>query len=231
MEAYEILAARGVTRLCHFTKLQSLTHIINSENGIVASSSIRQDMKNVNDEERYDGEPDYVCCSVEYPNAWFLQKTKERNPDRIFRDWVVLYVDPSILKYKNAKFCPCNASRGRGMYINENMERVGDIFAEKVPHAGFSRTPDMLPCCPTDGQAEILIENNIPRKYINGIAVGDKDMAGRIYSMLKICGAEDIDLYIAPDVFTREWSIMIKDGRRPEEIWCDWSEEDETCLW
>lgn len=67
MSAYDILAARGFTRLCHFTKLQSLTHIITSENGILASSSIRQDTKNVNDTARYDGELNFVCCSVQYP--------------------------------------------------------------------------------------------------------------------------------------------------------------------
>ena len=66
MNGYDILVARGVTRLCHFTKLQNFTHIILSAEGILASSSIRQDVKNVIDKERYDGELDYVLlfCSV-----------------------------------------------------------------------------------------------------------------------------------------------------------------------
>ena len=74
MSAYDILTTRGVTRLCHFTKLQNLTHIITSADGVLASSSIRQDTKNVNDVARYDGELDFVCCSVQYPNSWFLKK-------------------------------------------------------------------------------------------------------------------------------------------------------------
>ena len=41
MSAYDILLSRGVTRLCHFTKLQSLTHIISSEQGVLASGSAR----------------------------------------------------------------------------------------------------------------------------------------------------------------------------------------------
>ena len=49
MSAYDILTTRGVTRLCHFTKFQNLTHIITSADGVLASSSIRQDTKNVND--------------------------------------------------------------------------------------------------------------------------------------------------------------------------------------
>ena len=65
MSAYDILTARGVTRLCHFTKFQNLTHIISSADGVLASSAIQQDTKNLNDIARYDGELNFVCCSVQ----------------------------------------------------------------------------------------------------------------------------------------------------------------------
>ncbi|TYC83919.1 DUF4433 domain-containing protein [Acetobacterium wieringae] len=226
MSAYDVLTARGVIRLCHFTKLQSLTHIINSENGIMASSSIRQDTKNATDTARYDGELDYVCCSVQYPNSWFLNKAIQNNHDKIFRDWVVLYIDLSILNYKEAKFCPCNASKSRGYYINNDMDNIDSIFATSVPTFSYPRTPKMLTCCPTDGQAEILIKDNIPLNFVNGIAIGNEDVAKRVYAMLKMCDIERIPLYIAPDVLSPNWSSMIKNDRRPDETLCDWSEED-----
>lgn len=226
MSAYDILKARGVTRLCHFTKLQSLTHIITSESGVLASNSIRQDTKNVNDTARYDGELDFVCCSVQYPNSWFLNSAMRKSHDIIFKDWVVLYVDLSILKYKRAKFCPCNASKSNGAYINGNMDNIDSVFSTTVLTFPYPRSPKMLSCCPTDGQAEILIENSIPRKYINGIAVGNEDVAKRVYSILKMYSLEHISIYIAPDVLTTKWSQLIKDGYTPDEILCDWSEED-----
>lgn len=226
MSAYDVLTARGVTRLCHFTKLQSLTHIVTSANGVLASNSIRQDTKNVNDTARYDGELDFVCCSVQYPNSWFLKKAMQNNLDKIFKDWIVLYVDLSILRYKNAKFCPCNASKSSGAYINGNMDNIDSIFATSVSTFAYPRSPKMLSSCPTDGQAEILIEDSIPREYINGIAVGNEDVAKRVYAILKMYGISHIHLYIAPDVLTTNWSNMIKNGRRPDEIQCDWSEED-----
>lgn len=226
MSAYDILTGYGVTRLCHFTKLQNLTHIITSENGVLASDSIRQDTKNVNDKARYDGELDFVCCSVQYPNSWFLKSAMQNNCDKIFRDWVVLYVDLSILKYNHAKFCPCNASTSKGAYINENMDEIHSIFAEHVPPKDYSRTAKMLSCCPTDGQAEILIKQNIPRKYIIGIAVGNEDIAKRVYAMLKLYNIKHICLYIAPDVLTTTWSTMIKNGHSPNEFQYEWSEED-----
>lgn len=226
MSAYDVLTNRGVSRLCHFTKLQSLTHIITSANGVLASSSIRQDTKNVNDTARYDGELDFVCCSVQYPNSWFLKRAIQNNPDKIFKDWVVLYVDLSILKYKNAKFCPCNASKSSGAYINRNIDNIDSIFATSVSTFSYPRTPKMLSSCPTDGQAEILIENSIPREYISGIAVGNEDIAKRVYAILIMYGMGHIPLYIAPDVLTPNWSNMIKNGFRPNEIQCDWSKED-----
>ena len=199
MSAYDVLTARGVTRLCHFTKFQSLTHIINSADGILASDSIRQDTKNVNDTARYDGELDFVCCSVQYPNSWFLQKAMQRDSDKIFKDWVVLYIDLNILRKKSAKFCPCNASKSGGAYISSNIDNIDSIFAASVSTFRYPRPQKMLSCCPTDGQAEILIEKSIPREYIDGIAVGDEDTAKRVYALLKMCNVTHIDYEMERD--------------------------------
>jgi len=226
MSAYDVLTTRGVTRLCHFTKFQGLTHIIPSADGILASSSIRQDTKNVTDTARYDGELDYVCCSIQYPNSWFLKKAIQNNTDKIFKEWVVLYVDLSILKYKCAKFCPCNASRANGAYIDGRMDNINSIFATSVPTFQYPRSTKMLASCPTDGQAEILIKDSIPREYIIGIAVGNEDVAKRVYAMLKMYDMKNIPVYIAPDVMTPTWSSMIKGGTRPSEAQCHWSQEE-----
>lgn len=226
MSAYDILTVRGVARLCHFTKFQNLTHIMASVDGILASDSIRQDTKNVIDKQRYDGELDYVCCTVQYPNSWFMKKAIQNNADKIFRDWVVLYVDLSILNYKKAKFCPCNASKGFGIHINKNMENIESIFADSVPTFAYPRSPKMIDSCPTDGQAEILIKDGIPRESIIGVTVGKDDVAKRVYAMLKMYDLEQLPIYIAPDVMTPNWSSMIRNGCRPVETLCNWPEEE-----
>lgn len=226
MNAFDILKSRGVSRLCHFTKLQSLTHIILSPNGILASNSIRSDTKNVTDTARYDGELDYICCSVEYPNSWFLNKAIQNDTDTIFKEWVVLFIELEILKKRNIKFCPCNASKSSGAYIDNRMENLDSIFAVSVPTFSYPRSPKMLSCCPTDGQAEILIKDSIPKDYILGIAVGNEDIAKRIYAMMKTYGLKQIPIYMAPDVLTPSWSNMIKNSRRPSETECIWVEEE-----
>lgn len=226
MSAYDILSSRGVTRLCHFTKLQSFTHIITSPEGILSSDSIRQDTKNVLDSARYDGELDHVCCSIQYPSSWFLNKAIERNSDQIFKDFIVLYIDLSILNEREAKYCPCNSSRENGAYICSDMDSIDSIFAGVVRTFKYPRSPKMLQCCPTDGQAEILIKGNIPPKYITGIAVGNQDIASRVYGILKVFNTKLIPIYIAPDVLTTRWSNMIKNGRCSTETLFDCSSEE-----
>jgi hypothetical protein len=224
VSAFDILAARGVTRLCHFTKLQSLTQIVSEDSGILPSSSIRSDIKNVTDEARYDGELDYICCSVEYPNSWFLEKAMINNIDKVFKDWLTVYINLDILNLRDAKFCPCNASTDRGGYITND---VNALFADPVCcKRKYSRSPKMFSYCTTDGQAEVLIKDGIPRKYIIGFAVGNVDMAKRVYAMLKTCGVRKLPIYVAPYVLTTSWSKMIQCGRRPSEELFAWSEEE-----
>lgn len=217
MNGYDILNKHEVTRLCHFTKFQKLCHILEFEQGILASKAIRFDTKNVIDDERYDGETDHVCCSIQYPNSWYLKKAKERDQDMIFRDWIVLYIDPSILMYRDAKFCPCNASKGNGAYINSDMSQLESIFDRSQRTFKYSRSPKMPICCPTDGQAEILIKDNIPRSMIFGIGVSNKEMAERTTAMLKTTKQTKIKIYICEDIFTNAWSNMVRDGRFPIE--------------
>lgn len=225
MTPYEILMNRGVTRLCHFTKFNNLAQIITSEYGILASSFIRSDIKNVTDTERYDGELSYICCSVEFPNSWYLLKAEQNNKDKIFRDWVVIYINPAILNIRQIKYCPCNASTANGEYISDNMDSFESIFASNLPTFGYPRSSKMLSCCPTDGQAEILIKQSIPRDFFSGIAVNNKDMARRVYVMLKMLNYDSLSIYIAPDIFTKEWSAKARAGKRSQEILFDGLEE------
>ena len=226
MSAYDVLIKRGVTRLCHFTSLKNLTHILESDKGILASNSIRQDTKTVIDNNRYDGELDHICCTIQYPNSWFLKKAVDRNTDIIFKDWVVLYINLSILKSRSAKFCPCNASKDNGKYINCKIDNIDEIFKQSVPTFPYQRSSNMLSSCPTDGQAEVLIYKDIPRNYIIGIAVGNNDVGERVYGMIRCCGINQMPIYLAPDVLSTAWSNIIKSGKEPHETECIFSRKE-----
>lgn len=217
MGARERFEERGVTRLCHFTKLQMLTHILSSNEGILASDSIRSDVKTVTDADRYDGELQYICCSIEYPNSWFLRKAQQRDVDQIFREWVVLYIDLGILDYRDAKFCACNAARNYGQYIFNDLMQLETLFSSQTV-LGRQRDRDILKCCPTDDQAEVLIKDSVPRSYLTGVAVGNDDIAARVSSILATYSVPDKQIFIAPDVLSTNWSNIVRAGRKPKEI-------------
>jgi hypothetical protein len=219
-KAYDYLLARGATRLCHFTKVQSLTHILLNEDGILATEFIPNDIKQQNDLNRMDNAEDYVSCSLQYPNCWYWEKAKKRDADIIFKEWVVLTIDLGILKNKPFKYCKCNAAKGSGTYIRDDLTAISELFGEPTVQSKY-RTHNMLSCCPSDDQAEIMVYKNIPISYVNGIIVGNEDSANYISAILKTVGRK-IPVYISADVCNTNWSNMVRQGVKPHEAEYDY---------
>lgn len=218
MTAYDYFVQRGVKRLCHFTSLKNLSHILYSSDGILPSSVIRGDMKTVNDPHRYDGCPDFVCCSVQYPNCWYMEKAMKENNDKdtLFKDWAVIFIDLEILNQTEIKYCPVNAASGYGRFIRDKFDT---LFHDSVSNdrRTIVRKPNMLSCCPTDDQAEVLIKGGIPRSYISGIAVATEMEGAQIKGIFPTIKIDPIPLYLAPVLFTKEISSMVRLGQIPEE--------------
>lgn len=216
MTAKTFFEIRGVTRLCHFTKLVRLTHILSSPNGILSSQNINNDILSQTDPFRLDGRPGSVCCSIQYPNTWYLKKARERDQDHIFADWVVIFIDLDILGKRTIAFSPCNAAKGRGKYILDDINMLDQLYAN-VTTAGRRRDSQLLSCCPTDDQAEILISGSIPRNFFTGFAVSNKERANHLYSILCVYSMEDVPIVIAPDLFSTAWSDLAHQGKLPLE--------------
>lgn len=92
--------SRGITRLCHFTRSVNLVHIL-VMGEIRAKDELERSVEGYRftDDRRLDGHHAHVSCSVEYPNSWYLDQARKRDPN--FRDWVVLDLESN-----------CSASRG-----------------------------------------------------------------------------------------------------------------------
>jgi hypothetical protein len=173
---------------------------------------------NPTDPDRYDGRDDLICCSIEYPNTYYFVKVRES--DYLFKDWVVLLINPSYLWHPETCFCPCNASRSRGGYIQTGIQGFRSLYAETSPGISFSRPARHLPAAPTDIQAEVLLKDPIPLDSITGIAVQSEEQAQREVCRLNLQGISiEKPIYIAPDFFTRtELSGLIQQGVRAKEI-------------
>lgn len=227
LDAYTYLQGRGVTRLCHFTKTKALVHILTGEDGILATGSIKREIRYQNDPARLDGALDYVCCSLQYPNSWYWKRAKSRDPDVIFKEWVVLTIRLEILRERSFQFCCCNAAKDCGAHIERDLSKISTIFQSPTVD-GFFRKKKMLDCCPTNDQAEIMIYRNIPYRYISGIIVGNEDNADDITATLKTIGRGELPVYISPSVCSTQWSYEVRSGIVPEEVkYCKGDEKNE----
>lgn len=195
---------RGITRLCHFTPSRNLMHIYTGSSGLLASQRLSDDERsafNPTDLERLDGYPDHVCCSIQYPNGWYFRQARSR--ERLFRDWVVLLIDPKHLWLPSTKFCSTNAATGRGAGISEGPQAFHALFAPEVSGASGvfarDRKPDFVP---TDDQAEVLVPGRIGLEALQGFAVPDAAQARREAARLRHLGHDAPQILIAPSFFS-----------------------------
>lgn len=225
--------ARGIKRLCHFTPSRNLVHIATQGQGVLATQHLRDDEKavlNPTDLERLDGYPDHVCCSIQYPNAWYFRKAQEK--ERLFRDWVVLLIAPHYLWLPGTKFCPRNAAAEHGRNVRGGAEAFEALFAPHVAGAQgrtFHRLDSHPLWLPTDEQAEVLIPDRVQREDILGIVVRDEAQAKREAVRLEQLAERVPRIFVAPLCFSaKQLSDSLRKGDLPTEKEYDLGDEDDA---
>ncbi len=218
---------RGITRLCHFTPSRNLAQIATGKTGILATKNLERDERSVytpTDLERLDGFTSHICCSIEYPNAWYFDQARAKEP--LFRDWVVLLIAPHYLWEPGTLFCPRNASAGQGRYVGSGEEAFRSLYAESTSGAGdrtFVRSSRHLRCCPTDEQAEVLVPDQIALRAVLAVAVASEQQAKNERARFRLMGVDEraFKFVIATAFFDKyRLSACIRTGSRPtEEPW------------
>ena len=209
---------RGITRLCHFTPSRNLGHIASDPRGLLASRHLQDDetaVFNPTDKARLDGYPSHVCCSIQYPNAWYFRKAREN--ERLFPDWVVLLIDARYLWQADTKFCPRNAAAQGGRLLQQGVAAFDALFADVVEGVDVYRRgplhPDFLP---TDEQAEVLIPDRI--SDIQGVVVRDDEQAARESSRMRLQRLPVPRIVVSPAFFQpHALSGELRSGRTPSE--------------
>lgn len=216
---------RGITRLCHFTPSRNLVHILTGTTGILATKKLQKDERSVftpTDLQRLDRHENYICCSIEYPNAWYFDKAKSK--DELFKDWVILFINPKYLWLPGTRFCSRNAASASGNLVAEGKEAFLSMFDQSVPGAynkTFTRSNTHLACCPTDNQAEVLIPDTISIGDILSIGVKTKTQAKNEAVRLSLLNVPEdrFNFVIAPTLFEKyNLKECISSGKRPPEI-------------
>jgi hypothetical protein len=217
-------AARGVSRLCHLTPLRNLVHIA-CGHGLLSTVELGADRAAYDPQDllRLDGYPDHICCSVEYPNVWYLKgRRREATPlQTLFPSWVCLAIEPSHLGRADTLLCHRNAAAGAGRFVTSGIEGIEAMYAPNVIGSyGKTWTRDRKPkSCPTDDQAEVLIAKKIPLADARTVIVADESQARDAYVALELAQA-DVRAFawiIAPELFETRMSDMLRRGFRPIE--------------
>jgi hypothetical protein len=217
---------RAITRLCHFTPARKLAHIASGETGILATNKLREDERAVfdaTDLARLDRHEAHISCSIQYPNAWYMDRARAK--DVLFRDWVILLIDPRYLWTEGTLFCPRNAAADYGAHITQGEAGFRALFASTVQGAyRIERSAKHLESCPTDNQAEVLIPDHVPSNDILGIVVQSGTQARNEVARLRLLGIKEktMKFMIGPVLFDKyALRDCISAGRIPQEQ--EWS--------
>jgi hypothetical protein len=226
MTVFDVSVARAripLKRLAHFTPAHNLWHII-SDGEIRSSKDLADnapDYFSPTDIERFDQHPEMVCCSFEYPNAYYLFHARRKASFINYPDWVCLLLDVNLIERRGTLFSSCNAAKGRGGYLSVGGQALLDCYATVTTPGGFERGPNHTPAAATDLQAEALVPGPIPVSAIRGIVAPSAADAQQLYGVLERHGRgpERFRWLVVPTFFDRNLlSSRLRSGMTIDEI-------------
>lgn len=171
--------SRGVEWLYHFTNASNLASILSV--GLLSRRVLDAlEVKySSNDNSRVDRRLNTISCSIMWPNYKLLYKNKEIYNGE---NYVILRINASLIWQKKCLFLPSNAASLMNV-LTPNEEFVGadafeNMFTDKC--ANILRTGKTRAFWPTDPQAEVLVEQNIPLQYIEGVICENEDTVNKL---------------------------------------------------
>lgn len=159
-------ADRGIKSLFHFTRVANLNSIL--RRGLLPRNAIPPGAKAIfNDDIRLDG-TDAVCASISFPNYKLFYPFRQKDPQV---DWVVIALSAALLWESRCAFCTANAASNTVTTVP--IEGRMDLPALKAMFGDFAgkiRSDLQIPDgYPTNPQAEVLLLDGAPVKYINEV--------------------------------------------------------------
>ena len=208
MSVDDIVAARGISEVVHFTTSHGCLGTLYTRT--LLSRARLQDDEMV----RYLFEPnaelrrdvayvDHISLSIEHINERFfsISADKWHRNDPIF--WCILGFDPVVLAHESVVFATTNN-------IYSSVRRgVGDagllrLFAERVPQYNAltaSRTAGMREAHPTCPQAEALYPGSLSTEHLQRIYVRTGAEQSETVGFLKATFHRNVDVVVAPEKF------------------------------
>lgn len=178
----QICNERGITTLCHFTRIENLKSIL--QRGLVGRSILEEiEIQFLwNDPHRYDRCPEANCLSISFPNYqmfYKLRQKKQKIEGVNDSQWIVLLLDAKVLWELECAFCQLNAADNAVTNIpledRKRPEALKGMFADfyNISHQDLQIPDPYLrhpkSAYPTHPQAEVLVFDSISVQFIKAI--------------------------------------------------------------
>lgn len=202
----QIVERQDIRFLLHFTQLQNLPNII--QHGILprelldkADFDAYAGAKN-----RLDGDDQSVSLSISaVSQKIFAAKTKGTSET----DWVILFLDPSILWTSKCRFNFCNAATREMRYYRKNIYIGGPwalnrMFSDEMAPPSYkgtsyreeTETPSFLTTDP-DAEVQVLEPEGVAPEEIIGAWACRRDLAEAVQSELNLLPGVERDVLAA----------------------------------
>ena len=159
--------------LVHFTRVENLPSIM--QHGLCSITTLNKQQIDFrfNDHLRLEGQPSAICLSIGHPNDKMFASYRWKNPEQ---GWAVLVIDRSVLWALDTAFCTLNAADHRIRQLPLDDLKTLDAFDSlfmPLSHLPSREESRLLPCDPTDVQAEVLVFDILPPELIKGVVFSD----------------------------------------------------------
>lgn len=206
MSVEQIIAAREIREILHFTTQFGLTGILHhrlvkSRNLLPEDKSLQYILKLNTTRNMDPAWKSYVNLSISRINSELFGHSKRWHPDV---KWRVLAFDPIILTHADVHFVTTNNAyfmhleRGTGPDALEKLfqPRVNGVYGSQA-----QRTPDMHASWTTDVQAEVLYPTQLSTDYLRRIIVPTQADAETVAGKIASLGHPAVSIDIDPEAF------------------------------
>ena len=180
----QICEERDITTLVHFTRIENLWSILRE--GLLGRETLEKRLQEgslqlqklfINDYNRWDKHKEAVCVSISFPNYKMFYRIRKEKKAQEANDsqWVILLLDVKVLWQLDCAFCQRNAAHKAVTKIRledrKKPEALKGMFEDfyNIRHQDLSIPQDY----PTHPQAEVLVFDPIPVRYIKAIHFWD----------------------------------------------------------
>jgi len=209
MTIEDIVKARGITEVLHFTTHRGVTGIV-ATGAVLPRTRLTQEqylehiyLGNCPDRSRDREWWGYVNLSLTDINRYLMGISRNRWHPSDVGWWCVLSFAPRVLEHDGVYFSTTNnayphVKRGTGA---EGLDAMFAPVVKEFDTKSLSRGHGALPSMPTSPQAEVLYPGDLILDHLSCVYVPNDETADKVKSICAACNRKIVDCRVSTDLF------------------------------